>query len=238
MMSTNMIDRREALRRAALLLGGALAAPTVAGVLAGCDGRRPAADAGTWVPRTLSADQNEMVAVISEHIIPETDTPGARAARVNEFVDAMLTDYYAADDRDRVIAGLGRLEARAQRVHGRSFLDCTPEQQVEFLTELDRAAFEPAAETRDPTLPQQRPVTQSGQVATGRSTPEDPGAVAPSGALDLSEIGGQSFFRMLKELTLVGYYTSEVGATQELRVNPMGVYRADLPYAEIGRAWA
>lgn len=46
------------------------------------------------------------------------------------------------------------------------------------------------------------------------------------------------FYRWLKELTVAGYYTSEVGATQELRVNPMGVYLADIPYADIGHVWA
>jgi gluconate 2-dehydrogenase gamma chain len=235
-MSTSLITRREALRRAAIMLGGALSAPTLAGVLAGCDGRGPTAE--PWAPRTLSTAQNDMVVAISEHIIPETDTPGARTARVNEFIDAMLTDYHSAADRERMLVGLDRLDTRARGVHGRAFLECTPEQQVGFVAELDRAAFQDAPGMQDPTLPQQRPVTQSGQVATGRSTPDDPGAVAPSGALDLSEIGGQSFFRTLKELTLVGYYTSEAGATEELRVNPMGGFRGDVPYAEIGRAWA
>jgi hypothetical protein len=42
----------------------------------------------------------------------------------------------------------------------------------------------------------------------------------------------------MKELTLLGYYTSEVGATQELKVNPMGVYRSDVPYRSIGHSWA
>ena len=45
------------------------------------------------------------------------------------------------------------------------------------------------------------------------------------------------FFRKMKELTLVGYYTSEVGATQELRRMPMSEWKADVPYDSIGRAW-
>ena len=49
---------------------------------------------------------------------------------------------------------------------------------------------------------------------------------------------GRPFIARLKELTLAGYYTSEVGATQELRVNPMGAWMADVPYSEVGRAWA
>ena len=62
-----MIDRREALRRAALLLGGALAAPTVAGVLAGCEARR--VPDGAWKPRALTPDQANLVATIADHIL-------------------------------------------------------------------------------------------------------------------------------------------------------------------------
>ncbi len=47
------------------------------------------------------------------------------------------------------------------------------------------------------------------------------------------------FFSQLKELTVAGYYTSEVGATQELHWNPApGEYRPDVPLAEVGRTWA
>ena len=51
-------------------------------------------------------------------------------------------------------------------------------------------------------------------------------------------VGDDAFFRTLKELVLVGYYTSEEGATQELRMHPMGSWSADVPYSDIGRAWA
>jgi hypothetical protein len=44
-------------------------------------------------------------------------------------------------------------------------------------------------------------------------------------------------FRHMKELTVVGYYTSEIGATQELRQMPMGEYKADIPFSDVGRAW-
>src|SRR5881628_3220928 len=89
-----VIDRREALRRAALALGGVLSAPLVAGVLAGCEARR--APAAAWRPRTLTPDQTELVATIAEHILPETDTPGARAVGVHRFTDAMLAEAYAS----------------------------------------------------------------------------------------------------------------------------------------------
>src|SRR5439155_271168 len=63
------IDRREALRRAALVLGGALSTSTIAGVLAGCEARRT--PDGAWTPRALTVDQLDLVATIAEHILPE-----------------------------------------------------------------------------------------------------------------------------------------------------------------------
>jgi len=52
------------------------------------------------------------------------------------------------------------------------------------------------------------------------------------------DLGRQSFFRRLKELVLIGYYTSEIGATEELEPNPMGGWEPDVPYREIGHSWA
>ena len=48
-----------------------------------------------------------------------------------------------------------------------------------------------------------------------------------------------SFFHVLKELTLIGYYRSEIGATQEQKflVVP-GYYKGDVPFKEVGRAWS
>src|SRR6059058_958342 len=125
------IDRREALRRAALLLGGALSASTVAGVLAGCEAGRP--PNGAWAPRALSSDQLELAATIAEHILPETDTPGARSVGVHRFIDAMLADSYPTEQRQRFLAGLGDVDARAQRTCGRPFLRCGAAEQRALL---------------------------------------------------------------------------------------------------------
>jgi hypothetical protein len=47
------------------------------------------------------------------------------------------------------------------------------------------------------------------------------------------------FWRTMKELTLVGYYTSEPGATKELRYEATPArYDACVPLAKIGRAWS
>ena len=190
-LSDNLIDRREALRRAAVLLGGLVSAPTIAGVLAGCDSR---SSDGKW--RALTNDQGELVATIAEHIIPTTDTPGARAAGVHVFIDTMLAGHYPAEDRQRVLEGLEQLDASAEREYGRAFIRCGPDEQRAMLTRIDQEAFAP--ERREP-----------------------------------------HWFRTIKELTVVGYYTSEIGATQELRhVAVPGRFEGCVPLEQIGRTWA
>ncbi|MBV9879426.1 MAG: gluconate 2-dehydrogenase subunit 3 family protein [Gemmatirosa sp.] len=239
------INRREALRRASLLLGGALSASTIAGVLAGCEGTpAKSATGGAWQPRALSAPQSARVVALAEHILPATDTPGATDAHVVEFIDVMLADYYPAAERARFLAGLDRVDARAQRAFGKAFLDGSSDQQAALVVALDQETFAKPAAPRDPAAEQRNPVTQQGNVATGRGAPNDPGAVgasggvAANGAPDPEDVAVRSFFRTLKELTLVGYYTSEAGATRELHVNPMGAWKSDVPYETLGRAWA
>ncbi len=197
------IDRREALRRAAAVLGGALSSSLAAGVLAGCEAcRQPA---GTWRPRALRADQAELVATIAEHILPETDTPGARAVGVHQFIDALLAEAFPADERDRFVAGLAEVDRRARQSCGHAFLECAAAAQ--------RTLLEKLASPPDPLS------------ATRRGGTQDDLAVR--------------FFRTLKQLTLVGYYTSEIGATRELHHTPVpGRYDGCVPLAQIGRTWA
>lgn len=195
--AANDISRREALRRVGVLLGGVVSAPTVAGVLSGCE-RGTGTD---WSPQTLTAEQNQMVDTIAEIIIPATDTPGASAANVNRFIDALVGEGYLPEDRDHFLTGLDDVNARCEETYGAPFVDCASEQQLALVGELDDETF-------------------------GADAPE-PNSENPP------------FFRMLKELVIVGYYTSEVGATQELKTNAVpGYYDGDVPYEEIGRAWS
>lgn len=237
MIGSEIVTRREALRRAAILLGGSISAPTLAAVLAGCE--RRAGEAGT-VGKTLSADQKEMVAVIAEHIIPATDTPGARAVGVPEFIDVMLAEYYPAQERELFLAGLKEVAERARKAHDRSLLKCTPEQQLALLTQLDREAFAPPGVQSDATRKDVREETHRGE----GETPLPPEVESDSirwvaGERRTGSPEERPFFRTMKELTLIGYYTSEVGATKELRHEPVpGRYEACIPFAQVGRTWA
>lgn len=191
-----VIDRREALRRTALLIGAAVSAPALAGMLAGCEA--PPSELG-WTPKALSASQASLVAALAEHIIPETDTPGARTVGVHRFIDTMLAEYHGAADRARFLDGLKDTDARAERLGAASFVKASRSQQLAILGALDRETY---AQPVTPTTP-------------------------------------RTFFRMMKELTILGYYSSELGATKELRYEQVpGRFEGCVPLASVGRAWA
>jgi glucoside 3-dehydrogenase (cytochrome c) hitch-hiker subunit len=136
------LNRRQALRT---LATGAIGAATSSfwveslSALARQQAHAHAADAvialQEWTPRVLSARQNEAVVVLTELIIPQTDTPGAKAARVNRFVDAVLNDARPAD-RDTFLRGLAWIDERSRALFGRDFLAATAAEQTALLTRL------------------------------------------------------------------------------------------------------
>jgi Gluconate 2-dehydrogenase subunit 3 len=248
MDTPEQITRRDALQRIAWVLGGTLAASTVAGAMAenafawttttGASDQGPGARAA----RTLTAEQYALVTALVEHIIPRTDTPGARDVGVQKFVDDLLTDHYRAPERNKFLAGLQGVDVRALRKHKKKFTATTHGQQVAILTEMDKEAFPAkgmiAKQEKKEQPPPRDPVVGPGSGGSGSLA--QPTAADVDGATEevRTEIASGWFWRRLKEITLVGYYTSKPGATQELRVNPMGIWKGDMPYQTGQREWA
>ncbi|RXH58758.1 gluconate 2-dehydrogenase subunit 3 family protein [Granulicella sibirica] len=141
--------------------------------------------AKSYTLKTLNPHQNATVTTIAELIIPATDTPGAKGAKVNEFIDLLLTEWFEPSEKQEFLAGLDDVDARTKAKFSAVFVSCTPKQQTELLTELDAAAMEFAA-------------AQKKTLQTHAAPPP------------------QNFFYQMKKLTLAGYYTSEIGFSQEL----------------------
>ena len=87
--------------------------------------------------RALTPAQYREVEVAAEQIIPRTHTPGATDARVADFIDTMLADWYTPAERERFVAGLADLDARAMQAHGKAFADLSSAARVTLLTALD-----------------------------------------------------------------------------------------------------
>jgi gluconate 2-dehydrogenase gamma chain len=126
-----MMQRREILRRAAWLLGGAISAPAALAVLQGCSAKEePGAAAAP--PRFLTAAELALVAEIAEIMIPKTDTSGARDAGVPAFIDMALDGLYAPEDQARFKSGLTEFEMAA-RDSGKPFLEQDAPARTAFL---------------------------------------------------------------------------------------------------------
>lgn len=194
------MDRREALKRVAWLMGGAVSASAI---LAVDKGYSASTSAGSK-PSILSAPQLGIVSAVSEIMIPRTDTPGAIDVGVPGFIDLMLKDVYTQEDRERYLSGLAELEAAAQAEQGKRFVALESAQQVELVQKVHNAAVAEERRLRHAHL--QRP-----------------------------------FILMTKELTLLGFFTSQVGATEVLQyVAIPGSYHACLPLEKAGngKTWA
>ena len=138
------MNRRDALRK--LAAGGIGAAASASWVdnlsaLARVQADRlhvavATSQAGTrWVPKILTAHQHDTVATLVELIIPQTDTPGAKAVFVDRFVDSLLAEAQRPD-RARFLGGLAWLDRRSKALYARDFVTGSPAQQAELLTKL------------------------------------------------------------------------------------------------------
>jgi hypothetical protein len=137
------LKRRDLLRTAILGAGaaGAAAAQQHVHVTTIAPAQAATAGAADWTPQILDAHQNETVIVLSELIIPTTDTPGGKAAKVNEWVDLYLADL-AEDKGHSFLMGLGWLDGYAIKLHQQPFVKLTEAQQVAILERLDGAKEE------------------------------------------------------------------------------------------------
>lgn len=176
------VNRRNALKSMSMVFGAVSSVPALAGLSAEAVFSQGKSihqhvpvklAAGPSALKVFNPHQNETVATISELIIPQTSTPGARTARVSEFIDSYLSSL-SSSSRQEFLEGLQWIDRRSQQLFKLPFVRATPQQQTELLTRLS--------------------------VPNSTETPS-----------------GQNFFRLIKSLTVFGYYTSKVGIELELK---------------------
>ena len=187
---------------------------TMAGVMVGSPTLRVIAGEAPTTSASrvvLQGHQPEMVRVLAEMILPATDTLGAIEAGVPRFIEMMVADWYTDTERGIFLDGLAALDASCRTAYGTDFLGCTAEQRVAALSEAEKNA-------------------------AAYVSPLPPGFLATMAKL-IDE--RTPFFAKLKELTVVGYFSSELGATEFLEYNPMPMrYDGDFDFAKVGTHWS
>jgi hypothetical protein len=192
------MNRRDAIARVSLLLGGTVVGAEV--FLSGCHNAPETALGGSGT--NFTNDDVAFLDQVAETILPATDTPGAKEAKVGQFMTVIVRDCYTDADQKVFLAGMQQLNDACKKANnGKAFMDCAPEQQHDFLVALDKEA----------------------KTYMEKKKKEDP----------------SHYFRMMKELTLWGYFTSEPGATKALRyVAVPGRYEGCIDYKKGEKAWA
>jgi hypothetical protein len=166
------MDRKEAIRYISILLGG-----TLVGAEAFLSGCRSADKA------TFSKDDILYLNEIADTILPETSSPGAKAANVGAFMTIMIDDCYSNEEKIIFRNGMKQIDIEASKEYGRSFVKLSKEERHSLLIKLDKEQKE----------------------YTSKKKEDDPA----------------HYFRMMKELTLLGYFSSEEGCTKARRYLPV-----------------
>ncbi len=208
------ISRREVIQRVTALLGGA----AIAGgdrLLAFSFDDGMLAQAMAQGADAFSVTDIALLDEIAETILPETTTPGAKAAKTGAFMALMVTDAYTDRAREVFRDGLRQVDAACIGATGVAFTSASPAQRLALLQSLDR---------------EQKAAMDARLAAPTNRAPIREAPVTDEPA---------HYFRMMKELALLGYFSSEIGCTKALRyVEAPGKYDPCAPHAPGDRSWA
>lgn len=218
-----MITRREAILRVTALLGGATLVGGTA-LITGCG------EDNTDIPFT--PEEIAFLDEVAETILPETSTPGAKAANTGAFMALIVMDSYKKRDRRIFRDGMEKLDKAVRKAHDVPFMQATAAQRLSVMEVLDReqkiqgdALKEDKRKRAEAFLTDQRKEAAAGaDVSPAPTITEDPPA---------------HYFRMMKELALLGYFTSEIGYMQAQRYTESpGRFDPCVPYTPGEKAWA
>ncbi len=183
-----LLDRREAIRRVSALLGG-VALVGGSGLLAAIESAAAAEAKSAGTPGSFTAEQIAFLDEVAETILPATKTPGAKAANTGAFMALMVTDAYSPAEQKVFREGMRKVDEATQQSNHVSFMEASPQQRLAVLTVLDH---------------EQKRVMDARAAA----------CQAAGHTLDASPA---HYFHMMKQLALLGYFTSEIGCTKALR---------------------
>lgn len=146
--------------------------------------------AAGYTLRTLDPHQNATVVTMIDLMIPATDTPGAKGARVNEFIDLILTEWASEEERKQFLEGLANIDKQSNELYRKNFVDAAPAQQEAQLRAVDDVEM----------------ANRHIRARHGNTVPEPD-----------DQMKGP-FWVVFKNITLHGYYTSQVAFEQELKL--------------------
>jgi gluconate 2-dehydrogenase gamma chain len=175
-----------------------------------------APESGPYKPAFFTPAEYAVLSRLTDVIIPPTDTPGAAAAGVPEYIDRVVS--LNAQHQPLVRDGLAWLERQATERFSKSFLSLDEAGHIAMLQPL---SDEVDRQQREVQRARFRTETGRGTVYYVAITDKDLSTPPSSPVSAPANVGSESvqpvqFFRLIKNLTADGYYTSRVGLLAEL----------------------
>lgn len=119
------MNRREAIEKITLMMGGIISAPLMAGVMGEKLNFGPSLD--------ISAEQEALLAEVADVIIPTTSTPGAKAAGAEKFIVRVMRDCYQMDDQKKFYDGLTKLDKDSMATYQKGFASLDATQKIDMV---------------------------------------------------------------------------------------------------------
>ncbi|HXH98746.1 MAG TPA: gluconate 2-dehydrogenase subunit 3 family protein [Sphingobacteriaceae bacterium] len=193
------MERREAMRNVALLLGGTLSASTFSVLFESCNASEKKGN-----KELFTSDQESLITEISDTIIPDTSTPGAKAAGVGPFIAMMIKECYIEETQDIFTKGLEEVQQLSKSKFDNDFVSLSGEERNKVLREIADNTIKFKAEDKKK---EEAEKDKNTTVAKNKGTEK--------------KNNKTYFFQLIRELTLLGYFTSEIGATKALAYLPV-----------------
>lgn len=207
------MNRREALSSVVLLLGGTIIGAEA--FLSGC--KTTGKKEGLFETSDIA-----LLDEVGETILPATaSSPGAKEAKIGDFMKVIVTDCYNENDQNIFTGGIKKLNEASKKKYDKDFMNLATGQKHELLVALDKEAkdYQDAINKRNSTLTAEQ--RHERELKANKDAEDSP-----------------HYFAMMKQLTLWGYFTSEPGATKALRYVPVpGRYEGCIPYKKGDKAW-
>lgn len=186
------MERREALKKMAFLMGGAISATTMGVLFESFTVYNP--EQGTTY--SFLATDEEIFGEFAEIILPTTtNSPGAKAAGVGTLIPLIIKDCYPLNLQEIFKKGFEDMLAKCRTKFNKEFLSLNSAEKNQLMKELKQETID---NNREP-----------------------------------------SFFLIARDLTLLGYFTSEIGCTIAREYLPIpGKYDGNADYIPGQKAWA
>ena len=85
----------------------------------------------------LNLEQQSQLTALTETIIPTTDTPGAEAIGIPQFIELMLKDCYKPAEQKAFKKGFDKTEDLAKATFGKAFAACNTAQKQHILKSME-----------------------------------------------------------------------------------------------------